>query len=99
MTSNGQPVARGPADAVTRLANALVRWAPDGKRLAAIGQPGSANGYIWIIEPAGAVPFRKLIDLPPDSYVHGATWMKDGSALVIGQARSTSDIILAERLR
>jgi Tol biopolymer transport system component len=43
--------------------NGFLAWAPDGKRLAAVGVPGSANASIWIVEPDGSQPFRKLIEL------------------------------------
>ena len=39
------------------------------------------------------------MNLPQDTSVRGSTWTRDGSSLVIGQVRSTGDIILAERVR
>lgn len=99
MSGDGQPVFRGPTDTVTVLNNGSVSWSPDGKRLAGVGQPGTRSNSIWIIDPASTEPFKKLIDLPPDAFVRGASWSRDGSSLVIGHARSTGDIILAERLR
>jgi hypothetical protein len=33
------------------LTNGFLAWAPDGKRLAAVGVPGSANAAIWIVQP------------------------------------------------
>jgi Tol biopolymer transport system component len=99
MTGDGRPVVRGPADTVTLLNNGFVSWSPDGKRLAGIGLPGTFPGSIWILDPASPSAIRKLIDLPPDAFVRGASWSRDGSSLVIGHARSTGDIILAERLR
>ena len=99
MTGDGRPVSRGPTDTTSRLNNGFVRWSPDGKRLAGGGIPGNGAGYIWIIDPGGTVPLRKLIDLPPDTYPRGASWSPDGSSLVIGLSQTTGDIILAERLR
>ena len=99
MTGEGQPVTRGPQDETTRLNNGFVRWSPDGKRLAGVGIPGNQRGYLWIVEPQGPVPFRKLIDLPADGYPRGATWSRDGSSLIIGLSRTSGDIILAERVR
>ena len=95
----GRPLARGPEDKVTRLNNGFVRWSFDGKRLVGVGIPGSQNGYAWIIEPLGAVPFRKLTDLPAGVYPRGATWARDGSSIVIGFSQTSGDIMLAERSR
>ena len=92
-------LARGPVDAVTRLNNGFVRWSPDGKRLAGIGVPGAEHGYIWIVEPLGAIPFRKLADLPADTVPRGASWARDGSSIVIGLSQTSGDVILAERVR
>jgi Tol biopolymer transport system component len=99
MTGDGRALARGPVDAVTRLNNGFVRWSPDGKRLAGIGVPGAEHGYIWIVEPLGAIPFRKLADLPADTIPRGASWAPDGSSIVIGLSQTSGDIILAERVR
>ena len=99
MTGDGRALTRGPVDSQTSLANPLLRWSPDGKRLAGISLPGNRNGSIWIVDPLGSQPSRKLIELPPDTYVRGATWSADGSSLIIGQSRTTGDIILAERSR
>jgi serine/threonine protein kinase len=98
MTGDGRPVSRGSSDS-TRLNNGFVRWSSDGKRLAGVGIPGNQAGYIWIIDPSGVVPSRKLIDLPPDVYPRGGSWSRDGSSFVVGLSRTTGDIILAERLR
>ena len=99
ISSDGRPLARGPEDAVTRLNNGFVRWSPDGKRLAGVGIPGNQNGYIWIIEPLGPVPFRKLTDLLTGGYPRGASWARDGSSIVIGLSQTSGDIMLAERSR
>jgi serine/threonine protein kinase len=99
MTGDGRPLVRGPEDKVTALNNGFIRWSPDGKRLAGIGIPGNRRGYIWIIEPLAAVPFRKLVDLPPDTYPRGATWAADGSEIIFGDSRRTADIVMAERTK
>lgn len=98
ISSDGRPLAPGPQDSVTSLNNGFVRWSPDGSRLAGVGVPGNQNGYIWIIEPRGRVPFRKLIDLPV-GLPRGATWARDGSSIVIGLSQTSGDIMLAERTR
>ena len=75
MTGDGGALSRGPIDSKeASLANPLLRWSTDGKRLAGISLPGNRNGSIWIVDPLGSQPSRKLIELPPDTYVRGATW-------------------------
>jgi len=71
--------------------------APDGKRLAAIGVPGSANASIWIVQPDSAEPFRKLLELPGDIRPRGVTWTNDGSSLIFGSQEALSDLVLFER--
>jgi len=82
----------GPA-----LTNGFLAWAPDGKRLAAVGVPGSANASIWIVEPDSSEPFRKLIELPGEVRPRGITWTSDGSSLVFGRQEALSDLVLFER--
>jgi serine/threonine protein kinase len=82
----------GPA-----LTNGFLAWAPDGKRLAAVGVPGSANASIWIVEPESAQPFRKLIELPAEVRPRGITWTSDGASLVFGRQEALSDLVLFER--
>jgi Tol biopolymer transport system component len=99
MATNGEPLTRGPVDTVTGLNNGFVQWSRDGKRLAGIGIPGNRRGYIWIIEPLGPVPFRKLIDLPPDTYPRGVSWSPDGTSILFGDSRRTGDVVMAERTK
>jgi Tol biopolymer transport system component len=82
----------GPA-----LTNGFLAWAPDGKRLAAVGVPGSANASIWIVEPASSQPFRKLIELSGEVRPRGITWTSDGSSLIFGRQEALSDLVLFER--
>jgi eukaryotic-like serine/threonine-protein kinase len=82
----------GPA-----LPNGFLAWAPDGKRLAAVGVPGSANSSIWIVEPDSSQPFRKLIELPGEVRPRGITWTSDGSTLIFGRQEALSDLVLFER--
>jgi Tol biopolymer transport system component len=79
------------------LTNGFLAWAPDGKRLAAVGVPGSANASIWVVEPESPHPFRKLIELPGEIRPRGITWMSDGSSLVFGRQEALSDLVLFER--
>jgi serine/threonine protein kinase/Tol biopolymer transport system component len=96
---NGQPVYDRLPETPEQIANGFAAWSPDGRRLAVVGLPGSDTGHIWIIEPDGPIPIRKLIDLPAGDYLRGITWARDGSALVIGRIRWSGDIVLAERSR
>jgi len=82
----------GPA-----LTNGFLAWAPDGKRLAAVGVPGSADASIWIVEPDSSQPFRKLIELPGGVRPRGVTWTSDGSSLIFGRQEALSDLVLFER--
>ena len=77
--------------------NGFVSWSPDGRRVAAAALPGASSGSIWIVEPEGVAPFRKLLDLPAGVYLRGLTWSRDGSSLIIGRIQGTGDIFLAER--
>jgi eukaryotic-like serine/threonine-protein kinase len=79
------------------LTNGFLAWAPDGKRLAAVAVPGSANASIWIVEPESSRPFRKLIELPGEVRPRGITWTSDGSSLVFGRQEALSDLVLFER--
>src|SRR5438093_6918027 len=82
----------GPA-----LTNGFLAWASDGKRLAAVGVPGTADASIWIVEPDSSQPFRKLIQLPGEVRPRGVTWTSDGSSLIFGRQEALSDLVLFER--
>jgi serine/threonine protein kinase len=82
----------GPA-----LTNGFLAWATDGKRLAAVGVPGSANASVWIVEPDSSQPFRKLIELAGEVRPRGITWTSDGSSLIFGRQEALSDLVLFER--
>jgi Tol biopolymer transport system component len=96
VNSRGQPVYSALPDgpAVT---NGFLAWAPDGKRLAAVGVPGSANASIWIVEPDSSQPFRKLVELAGEVRPRGITWTSDGSLLILGRQEALSDLVLFER--
>ena len=79
------------------LTNGFLAWAPDGKRVAAVGVPGSANASIWIVEPESSEPFRKLIEFPGEVRPRGIAWTSDGSSLVFGRQEALSDLVLFER--
>jgi hypothetical protein len=81
---------------VQRFANALVKWAPDGRRVAVVTVPANRPAGVWIVEPEGKTPFRKIVDLPPTARPRGLTWMRDGSSVIIAQQESLSDLVLYE---
>jgi len=62
-----------------------------------VSLPGAFSGSIWIVEPEGATPFRKLLDLTAGVYLRGMSWSRDGASLIIGRIQSSGDIFLAER--
>jgi Tol biopolymer transport system component len=98
VNSRGQPLYPGLPDGPP-LTNGFVAWAPDGKRLVAVGVPGSANASFWIVSPENSPPFRKLLELPGEVRPRGITWTSDGSALIFGRQEAVSDLVLFERLR
>ena len=78
------------------LFNGLVAWAPDGKRVAVVTVPANAPSAIWIVEPATATPFRRLLELQPTVRPRGLTWARDGSRLIMSSEASLSDLVLYE---
>jgi eukaryotic-like serine/threonine-protein kinase len=98
VNSAGQPqyTALPAAPAISAgFSNGMPAWSPDGRRLAVVSQNSNAAASIWIAEPESVgMPFRKLIELPVGPRIRGVTWTRDGSALIIGQHDTTSDIVL-----
>ena len=76
--------------------NGFGAWAPDGRRIAVVSQPGGGIASIWIVEPDSPAVYRKLIELPPGPRVRGVTWTADGSALIVGKRDTASDIVIFE---
>jgi len=78
----------------------MATWSPDGKRLAVVSQNTNAAASIWIIDPdASKASYQKLIELPIGPRIRGLAWTRDGSALIIGQHDTTSDIVLLSDAR
>lgn len=82
-----------PSDSAT-FNNAVMAWSPDGKRLAALSIVGNGGASLWIAEPEGREPLRKLLDLPTSVLPRGMTWSTDGSGVVIAYQDFASDIVL-----
>jgi len=79
--------------------NGGVAWDRSGRRLAVYGNSGAVASVIFILERDGSRPPRKLIEFPPDVRLRGLTWSLDGSSLLVGRQRRTSDIALFELAR
>jgi len=96
---DGQRVNSSPLDGPRApfIANGLMAWSPDGKRLAAAALSGAAAGSVWIVEPNNPAPYKKLMDLPAGEFLRGLTWARDGSSIIVGRYRWSGDIFLAER--
>ncbi len=97
VSSTGKPLYTGLPDVADLFGNGFMSWSPDGRLLAVAGLPGPRAGYIWIFEPGGTQPPRKLPDLRPGVYLRGMAWSSDGSSLIMGYVQWSSDIVLAER--
>ena len=60
-----------------------------------VSQNTNLAASIWMIEPDSPNPsYRKVIELPVGPRIRGMAWTKDGSALIIGEHDTTSDIVL-----
>ncbi|MFY9552680.1 MAG: LpqB family beta-propeller domain-containing protein [Thermoanaerobaculia bacterium] len=74
------------------LANGLLAWAADGRRLMALSLTGGQSGSIYVSESDGAL--RKLATLESSTRIRGATWSADGQSLVLGKYEPSSDVVL-----
>ena len=74
--------------------NGFIAWSPDGTRIAGVRFPANAAGSVWIVDPSGAQPARKLADLPVSMRPHGLAWAADGSSVFLSGIEVSSDIVL-----
>ena len=81
----------------THIGNGFLAWAPDGRRLAAVPVPGAREASVWIVEPDGSEPFRKLLTLPTSDLARGVCWTADGASILLGRQQSSSDVVLFSR--
>jgi len=88
----GQPVQTSVPTSPNVL-NGFLAWSSDGRYLAAITEPGATTDVIWIVDVEKRTPFQRLVELPPGIRVRGAAWSSDGSSIVLGQRRGSSDIV------
>jgi hypothetical protein len=95
---SGEPV---PADALRglNLGNGFALMSPDGRRLAAVQDPGGASGAIWLADLSSGTPFHKIIDLPADVRPRGAAWTPGSDALIVGTMQRTSHLVLFDQAK
>ena len=88
----GRSLPNGPAEAGVqqRIPSMVTRWAPCGSSV----ESGFAASSIWVVDPSGREPLRKLADLPITVRPRGITWTPDGSGVVIAEQESLSDIVM-----
>jgi Tol biopolymer transport system component len=79
--------------------NGFIAWSPDGTRIAGVRFPANAAGSIWVVDPTGAQPARKLTDLPVSMRPHGLAWTPDGSSVLLSGVDVSSDIVLFDVTR
>jgi serine/threonine protein kinase/Tol biopolymer transport system component len=92
--ANGDPAYQ--AIPAPNLGNGGIAWDPKGERIAVIGNSGVVVKSIWIFDPRGGQPARKVFDFPADVRLRGVSWARDGQSLIVGQHRGTGDIVLFE---
>jgi hypothetical protein len=49
---------------------------------------------VWVFDPAARDQFRRLAELPATVRVRGLAWTPDGSAVVVAEQESRSDLVL-----
>jgi TolB protein len=74
--------------------NGFMAWSRDGRRVAAVWNPAYGPSSVWIVDPSGHEPLRKLAELPISIRPRGITWTSDGSGVVIAEQESISDIVM-----
>jgi eukaryotic-like serine/threonine-protein kinase len=88
----GRPLPTEPPKQV--FSNGFLAWSRDARHVAAVWNPAYAASSIWIVDPSGREPLRKLGDLPITVRPRGITWTPDGSGVVIAEQESISDIVM-----
>jgi len=75
-------------------ANGIATWSPDGRRIALTASQRNAPVTVWVFDPAARDQFRRLAELPATVRVRGLAWTPDGSAVVVAEQESRSDLVL-----
>jgi eukaryotic-like serine/threonine-protein kinase len=79
--------------------NGFLAWAPDGQRVAVASVSNGAPAQIWIVEPRGAQPFRKLADLPATVRPRGLAWSKESDRVLYASEDFPGDIVMYDLTR
>jgi Tol biopolymer transport system component len=95
--SNGESAATEALRSVN-LANGFAALSPDGRRVAAMVEPGGAAGSIWVADLARGTPFQKLADLPAEVRFRGAAWA-DNDRLIVGTVQRTSHLVIFDQAK
>ena len=76
--------------------NPLTAWSPDGRKLGVLSIPANGPAEIWIVEPKGGDPVKKLVDLPAGTRPSGITWSKEGDRVIVANQEYQGDIVMYE---
>ena len=80
------------------LSNGSAVISPDGQRMAGIVDHGGGTSSIWIADLRRGTPFQKVIDLPADVLVRGATWA-GSDRLIVGTTQRTSHLVVFDQAK
>ena len=80
------------------LSNGFAVLSPDGQRLAGVCQSRWRDSSIWVADLRRGTPFQKVIDLPADVLVRGATWV-GSDRLIVGTTQRTSHLVLFDQAK
>ena len=72
---------------------------PIGQRVAVASVSTGAPAQIWIVEPRGAQPFRKLADLPATVRPRGLAWSKGSDRVLYASEDFPGDIVMYDVTR
>jgi Tol biopolymer transport system component len=78
------------------LGNGMMAWNSAGTLVAVAGNSGSVASELWVFDPAGRQPGRRVATFPHNVRLRGITWTRADDAVIVGQARRTGDIVLFE---
>jgi Tol biopolymer transport system component len=92
---NGRPQAI-PVFEPPNLGNSLFAWRPDGHALSIVSNSGSLPSVAWVVEPGDSTAHRMVTEFTDDTRIRGLTWSPDGTSLIVGRQKRTSDIVLLD---
>jgi Tol biopolymer transport system component len=79
---------------VASFANGQIAWCADSRHLLASALPGALDASVWLIEPEGEQPLRKVAGFPATMRMRGMAVSPDGAFAVLGRYQPSSDIVL-----